>query len=81
MVIALFSQEINESVNDVVHSFLSSKFSKASKFYIEKKLYNELTPSVHLHMTPFNKSEDLDSSIDIMVSIGGDGTFLSLIHI
>ena len=80
MVIALFSQEINESVNDVVHSFLSSKFSKASKFYIEKKLYNELTPSADLHMTPFNKSEDLDSSIDIMVSIGGDGTFLRTIE-
>ena len=36
MVIALFSQEINESVNDVVHSFLSSKFSKGQNFTLKK---------------------------------------------
>ena len=80
MVIALFSQEINESVNDVVDSFLSSKFSKDSKFYIEKKLYNELKSRPDFNITPFNKSKDLNSSVDIMVSIGGDGTFLRTIE-
>ena len=80
MVIALFSQEINESVNYVVNSFLSSKFSKDSKFYIEKKLYNELKSRPDFNITPFNKSKDLNSSVDIMVSIGGDGTFLRTIE-
>ena len=80
MVLALFSQEINESVNDVVQSFFTSKFSKESKFYIEKKLHDQLEFDGDLELIPFNKSKDLDSSIDLLVSIGGDGTFLRTIE-
>ena len=80
MVLALFSQEISESVNDVVQSFLSSKFSKESKFYVEKKLHDKLAFDVDLELISFNKSKDLDSSIDLLVSIGGDGTFLRTIE-
>ena len=80
MVLALFSQEINESVNDVVQSFFISKFSKESKFYVEKKLYDQLAFDGDLELIPFNKSKDLDSSIDLLVSIGGDGTFLRTIR-
>ena len=80
MVLALFSQEINESVNDVVQSFFISKFSKESKFYVEKKLYDQLAFDGDLELIPFNKSKDLDSSIDLLVSIGGDGTFLRTIE-
>ena len=80
MILALFSQEINESVNDVVQSFFSSKFSKESKFYIEKKLHDQLAFDGDLELIPFNKSKDLDSSIDLLVSIGGDGTFLRTIE-
>ena len=80
MVLALFSQEINESVNDVVQSFFTSKFSKESKFYVEKKLHDQLAFDRDLELIPFNKSKDLDSSIDLLVSIGGDGTFLRTIE-
>ena len=80
MVLALFSQEINESVNDVVQSFFSSKFSKESKFYVEKKLHDQLAFDSDLELISFNKSKDLDSSIDLLVSIGGDGTFLRTIE-
>ena len=80
MVLALFSQEINESVNDVVKSFFTSKFSKESKFYVEKKLHDQLAFDGDLELIPFNKSKDLDSSIDLLVSIGGDGTFLRTIE-
>ena len=80
MVLALFSQEINESVNDVVQSFFISKFSKESKFYVEKKLYDQLAFDGDLELIPFSKSKDLDSSIDLLVSIGGDGTFLRTIE-
>lgn len=80
MVIALFSQEINDSVNNVVQSFLSSKFSKESQFYVEKKLYDQLKFDANLDLKPYDKSKDLNSSIDIMISIGGDGTFLRTIE-
>ena len=80
MILALFSQEINESVNDVVQTFFISKFSKESKFYVEKKLYDQLAFDGDLELIPFNKSKDLDSSIDLLVSIGGDGTFLRTIE-
>ena len=36
--------------------------------------------SENLNLVPFETSNDLDSSIDIMVSIGGDGTFLRCIE-
>jgi len=80
MVIALFSQEINESVSEVIQSFLTSKFSKDSKFFIEKKLLSEIKHNNKLDIIPFNKSKDLYSEIDLMVSIGGDGTFLRTIE-
>ena len=80
MILALFSQEINESVNDVVQSFFTSKFSKESKFYVEKQLHDQLAFDGDLELIPFNKSKDLDSSIDLLVSIGGDGTFLRTIE-
>ncbi len=80
MVIALFSQEINESVSEVIQSFLTSKFSKDSKFFIEKKLLIEIKYNNKLDIIPFNKSKDLYSEIDLMVSIGGDGTFLRTIE-
>ena len=80
MVIALFSQEINESVSEVIQSFLTSKFSKDSKFFIEKKLLSEIKYNNKLDISPFNKSKDLYSEIDLMVSIGGDGTFLRTIE-
>ena len=80
MVIALFSQEINGSVSEVIQSFLTSKFSKDSKFFIEKKLLSEIKYNNELDIIPFNKSKDLYSEIDLMVSIGGDGTFLRTIE-
>ena len=80
MIVALFTQEINESVNEVVDSFLTSKFSKGKNFFIEKKLLNHINNNNNLHLSSFNKSDELSSEIDLMVSIGGDGTFLRTIE-
>ena len=80
MVIALFSQEINESVNNVIRSFFSSKHSKNSKFFIEEKMIEKIKLDKSLQIIPFKKSTDLDPAVDIMVSIGGDGTFLRTIE-
>lgn len=80
MVIALFSQEINESVNNVIRSFFSSKYAKNSKFFIEEKMIQKIKLDKSLQIIPFKKSTDLDPAVDIMVSIGGDGTFLRTIE-
>ena len=80
MVIALFSQEINESVNNVIRSFFLSKHSKNSKFFIEEKMIEKIKLDKSLQIIPFKKSTDLDPAVDIMVSIGGDGTFLRTIE-
>ena len=74
MVVALFSQEINESTKNVINSFFSSIHAEQCKFFIEKNIYDGLEKTDNL--IPFENSNDLDSSIDIMLSIGGDGTFL-----
>ena len=74
MVIALFSQEINESVSNVIESFFSSKHAKHSKFFLENKIFNSFKSDNNLELISFSKSEDLDSSIDILVNIGGSGS-------
>ncbi len=80
MVVALFSREINESTKNVINSFFSSKHAKQSKFFIEKKILDGLENIENLNLVPFETSNDLNSSIDIMISIGGDGTFLRSIE-
>ena len=60
--------------------FFSSKHAKHSKFFIEKNILDVLENTEDLNLVPFETSNDLDSSIDIMVSIGGDGTFLRCIE-
>ena len=80
MIVALFSQEINESTRNVINSFFSSKYAKQSKFFIEKNILEDLEIIDNLNLIPFETFNDLDSSIDIMLSIGGDGTFLRCIE-
>ena len=80
MVVALFSQEINESTKNVINSFFSSKHAKQSKFFIEKNILDGLENIENLNLVPFETSNDLNSSIEIMLSIGGDGTFLRSIE-
>ena len=80
MVIALFSREINDSTKNVINSFFLSNHAKHSKFFIEKNILDVLENTEDLNLVPFETSNDLDSSIDIMVSIGGDGTFLRCIE-
>ena len=81
MVIALFSREINESTKNVINSFFLSNHSKQSKFFIEKNVLDGIENIENLNLVAFETSNDLDSSIDIMVSIGGDGTFLRCIEL
>ena len=80
MVIALFSREINDSTKNVINSFFSSKHAKQSKFFIEKNILDGLENIENLNLVPFETSNDLNSSIEIMLSIGGDGTFLRSIE-
>lgn len=37
--------------------------------------------SMEINPTPFNRHEDIVGNIDILLSIGGDGTFLETIHL
>ena len=80
MVIALFSREINDSTKNVINSFFLLNHAKYSKFYIEKNTLDVIENTENLNLVPFESSYELDSSIDIMVSIGGDGTFLRCIE-
>ena len=68
MVIALFSREINDSTKNVINSFLSNH-AKHSKFFIEKNILDVLENTEDLNLIPFETSNDLDSSIDIMLAL------------
>ena len=70
MIVALFSQEINESTKNVINSFFSSRHAEQCKFYIEKNIFDGLEKIDNLNLVPFETSNDLNSSIEIMLSIG-----------
>ena len=49
MVVALFSQEINESTKNVINSFFSSRHAEQCKFFIEKNIFDGLEKTDNLN--------------------------------
>lgn len=50
---------------------------------VYEPFYSYLTPRINLDFQPsfFNKHHEVKGDVDILISIGGDGTFLETIHI
>lgn len=77
MKIAIYTQQYIESYNSVFAD-LWRNFDISDEIYIEEKLFKSLKarqlcfPSAK----SFNSNADLDTSFDLMLTIGGDGTFL-----
>ena len=53
MVVALFSQEINESTKNVINSFFSCRHAQQCKFFIEKNIFDGLEKTDNLNLVPF----------------------------
>ena len=74
MKIALFSQDINKDVETVFQSILSHDEATKCNFFIFKNLRNSVAKTDQNLNKFFDNYSDLNENLDIIISIGGDGT-------
>ena len=78
MKIAIYGQSADKISKNIFLELLSISKSENIKILIEKK-YNSIllqkSKTSHIHKL-FSSYEDLDSTVDLMITIGGDGTLL-----
>ena len=78
MKIAVFSIEVGHDVRKVINKIFELSIDKNITYQIYSELYKSLNLNDH---SEFNNHSDLDSEVDLMISIGGDGTFLRTLDI
>ena len=78
MKIAIYGQSADKISKNIFLELLNISKSENIKILIEKK-YNSIllqkSKTSHVHKL-FSSYEDLDSTVDLMITIGGDGTLL-----
>ena len=78
MKIAVFSIESGDDVKRVIDKIFDLSINKNVSYQIYSELYKSLNLNNH---SLFNNHSDLDPEVDLMISIGGDGTFLRTLDI
>lgn len=80
MKIAIYAQQYSENHKKVLTDLLVN-FQPDDKVYIEKNFFEELKTKIPDYQSKevFSDFSDLDSSFDVMLTIGGDGTILRAI--
>ncbi len=80
MKVAIYGQRYHENALDYVGEMIDELQSEDAEIYFEKKFYN-LLPAINKKdpFPTFTLSTGLDSSFDMFVSFGGDGTILRAI--
>ncbi|MBT27835.1 MAG: NAD kinase [Flavobacteriaceae bacterium] len=80
MKIALFSQELNEDVKSIFDKIINSKFSENFSFFLHKNLKIDEFDFLNKSFFKYSKANDLKGKVDLIISVGGDGTFLRSIE-
>ena len=76
MKIAIYGQS-SDKVSEKIFSEILNIANDRNIFLIIEKKYNSIISKNHQHNHQlFSSHYDLDSSIDLMITIGGDGTLL-----
>ena len=75
MKIALFSQELNEDVKSIFDKIINSKFSENFSFFLHKDLNIKGFDFSNKSFFTYSKANDLKEKVDLLISVGGDGTF------
>ena len=78
MKIAIFSQDINQDVENVLQSILVHEEASNCIFFIHDNLRKCKINANNFSL--FENHENLNESFDLFISIGGDGTFLRSIE-
>lgn len=81
MKIAIYGQSYNDNTKQSIHTLLDLLLNKRLDIIIENDFFNEI-----MHVNGFEEKyksfktfKSLDSSFDLLISIGGDGTILRAI--
>lgn len=76
MKFAIYGQYYQENYNPIIQEIIGFCNSKSIEVVFEEKFYQMLNENVSVQAKTFSTSADLDSSYDIFISVGGDGTIL-----
>src|SRR5690554_4581813 len=76
MKFAVYGQYYQESYNEILQEILTFTKEKNIEVVFEKNFYDMISYKDSLEVTTFDTYEQLDSSFDIFISVGGDGTIL-----
>ena len=76
MKIALYSVSSGKVVNSIVDKFFKLNDKYNLQFYIESGFAKKINSESNVAFNTFQNHNDLDRSIDLLVTIGGDGTLL-----
>lgn len=76
MKIALFGQYYQSNTEEIVEKVLQILLRNDVTVIIEKEFYQNIISPLKETCTTYSNHEELDFSIDVLISIGGDGTIL-----
>jgi NAD+ kinase len=81
MKIAIYSRGLEENQHKEVDALLKELIKHDVEPVFYQDFFNKFYSAVDLHTkySTFNSSEDLDETIDCMISLGGDGTLLDTV--
>ena len=81
MKIALFGTNFSENFNKYIQHLVHKLESEKVEIYIEESFLEYVTNKLRFknEVTTFSSHEDLKDKVDILFSIGGDGTLLSAV--
>tara|TARA_B100000900_G_scaffold182587_1_gene154907 strand:+ start:69 stop:947 length:879 start_codon:yes stop_codon:yes gene_type:complete len=81
MKIALFGTNFSENFNKYIQHLVHKLESEKVEIYIEESFLEYVTNKLRFknEVTTFSSHEDLKDEVDILFSIGGDGTLLSAV--
>ena len=76
MKIAIFGQYYQSNTEEIVQKVLQILIQNNVTITIEKQFYQNITSPLKELCATYSNHDELDKSIDVLVSIGGDGTIL-----
>ena len=76
MKIAIYSVSSGKVVNSIVDKFFKLNDKYNLQFYIESRFAKKINSKFDVAFNTFQNHNDLNKSIDLLVTIGGDGTLL-----
>ena len=80
MKVALYGQILQENTADYVNELLDELKNSKAEIYLEREFFKLLQEQTEIEDFPtFTETTGLDSSFDMFVSFGGDGTILRAI--